>query len=207
MSHAAAKKTISNQGGLPGSLSTFLERYGIYVALALVVLISALISPAFFKFSNLLNVLRAAAVLGIVSLGQTMVILGGGIDLSVGAVMGTVAIFISEFTGGANDNVVWAMAACLGMGGLVGWLNGLLVTKRNIPPFVCTLGMLIFVEGCRFAYTAGVISGRPAPFVRQLAAIIGPVPIPVVIFIVLALGAWLLLKKTTFGRHLYAIVE
>ena len=62
-----------------GSLSTFLERRGVYVALAIVVLISALLSPAFYKFSNILNVLRAAAVLGIVSIGQTIVILGGGI--------------------------------------------------------------------------------------------------------------------------------
>jgi ribose/xylose/arabinose/galactoside ABC-type transport system permease subunit len=174
------------------------------VALGVVVLISALLSPAFYKFSNMLNVLRAAAVLGIVSIGQTMVILGGGIDLSVGAVMGTVAIFISEFTGGKDENVAIAILACLLIGVIVGWINGLLTTKRNIPPFVATLGMLIFVEGIRFAYTGGVISGRPAPFIRVLASIIGPIPIPVVIMAASAVIVGIILKKTAFGRQLYA---
>ena len=80
------------------SMSSFLSKWGVFVALALVIVISAALSPAFYKFSNVLNILRASAVLGIVCLGQTLVILGGGIDLSVGAIMGTVAIFISEFT-------------------------------------------------------------------------------------------------------------
>ena len=187
-----------------GSLSTFLERRGVYVALLIVILISAILSPAFYKFSNILNVLRAAAVLGIVSIGQTLVILGGGIDLSVGAVMGTVAIFISEFTVGKNDNVAIAIPACLLIGAIVGWINGLLTTKRNIPPFVATLGMLIFVEGVRFAYTRGVISGRPAPFVRDLASIVGPIPIPAVIMVILALIVGVMLGRTPLGRQLYA---
>lgn len=187
-----------------GSLSTFLETRGVYVALVIVVLISAMLSPSFFKFSNILNVLRAAAVLGIVSIGQTVVILGGGIDLSVGAVMGTVAIFISELTGGKDDTVLYAILVCLLIGVIVGWMNGLLIAKRNIPPFVATLGMLIFVEGIRFAYTKGIISGRPAPFVRQLAAIVGPIPIPVVIMVILAIIVGVVLKKTPFGRQLYA---
>ena len=187
-----------------GSLSTFLETRGVYVALVFVVLLSAMLSPSFFKFSNILNVLRAAAVLGIVSIGQTVVILGGGIDLSVGAVMGTVAIFISELTGGKDDTVLFAIVVCLLIGVIVGWMNGLLIAKRNIPPFVATLGMLIFVEGIRFAYTKGIISGRPAPFVRQLAAIVGPIPIPVVIMVILAIIVGVVLKKTPFGRQLYA---
>jgi ribose transport system permease protein len=187
-----------------GSPSRFLETRGVYVALVLAVLISALLSPAFFKFSNVLNVLRAAAVLGIVSIGQTVVILGGGIDLSVGATMGTVAIAVSEITGGKDDNVAVAIVVCLAIGAVVGLLNGLLIVKRNIPPFVATLGMLIFVEGARFAWTKGIISGRPAPFVRVLASIIGPIPVPVVIVALLALIVGLLLKKTPFGRQLYA---
>jgi ribose transport system permease protein len=187
-----------------GSPSRFLETRGVYVALVLAILISALLSPAFYKFSNILNVLRSAAVLGVVSIGQTMVILGGGIDLSVGAVMGTVAIAVSEITGGKDDNVAVAIVACLAIGATVGFLNGFLITKRNIPPFVATLGMLIFVEGARFAWTKGIISGRPAPFIRVLASIIGSIPVPVVIMVVLAVIVGLLLKKTPFGRQLYA---
>jgi len=204
LSQATTDNIPSPKESVSWSVSPFLAKWGVYVALALVIIISAALSPAFYKFSNVLNILRAAAVLGIVSLGQTLVILGGGIDLSVGAVMGTVAIFISEFTGGVDTGVAWAIPACLMIGVVVGWLNGMLVTKRNIPPFVCTLGMLIFVEGVRFAYTAGVISGRPAPFIRKLGSIIGFVPIPVVVMVVLSVLIWILLKKTSFGRRLYA---
>jgi ribose/xylose/arabinose/galactoside ABC-type transport system permease subunit len=186
------------------SLASFMESRGVYIALLIVIIISAILSPAFYKFSNVLNVLRAAAVLGIVSVGQTMVILGGGIDLSVGAVMGTIAIAVSELTGGRDNNVATAIVICLGIGAAVGLMNGLLIAKRNIPPFVATLGTLIFVEGLRFAWTRGIISGRPAPFIRVLASIIGPIPIPVVILAVLAVVVAFLLKKTPFGRQLYA---
>ena len=204
MDTTSSRTTRHSQVTTTRSLSTFLETRGVFIALVLAILISALLSPAFYKFSNVLNILRAAAVLGIVSIGQTMVILGGGIDLSVGAIMGTVAIAVSEITGGKDDSVAVAIVACLAIGAVVGLLNGLLITKRNIPPFVATLGMLIFVEGARFAWTRGIISGRPAPFVRVLASIIGPIPVPVVIVVVLAVAVWLLLKKTAFGRQLYA---
>ncbi len=186
------------------SFSSFLESRGVYVALLIVIIISAILSPAFYKFSNVLNVLRAAAVLGIVSIGQTMVILGGGIDLSVGAVMGTIAIAVSELTGGKDNNVAFAILVCLGIGAAVGLMNGLLITKRNIPPFVATLGMLIFVEGIRFAWTRGIISGRPAPFIGSWHPSSDQSPFPVVILVVMAVFVAVLLKRTPFGRQLYA---
>lgn len=204
MQGTSAKGQRLVQAITTGSWSTFFETRGVYLALIAVVLASAILSPAFYKFSNVLNVLRAAAVLGIVSIGQTLVILGGGIDLSVGAVMGTVAIAVSEITGGKDDQVALAIVICLALGAIVGLGNGVLITKRNIPPFVATLGMLIFVEGLRFAWTRGIISGRPAPFVRVLASIIGPIPIPVVIVVVLAILVGLMLHRTPFGRQLYA---
>lgn len=190
---------------VPEKARTFIAEHAIYLALVVLVLISMMLSPAFFKLSNLLNVLRAAAVLGIVSIGQTFVILGGGIDLSVGATMGTVAIAISEITRGSNDNVLIGILACLGIGMLIGLANGLLITKRNVPPFVVTLGMLIFVEGARLAYTKGIISGRPAPFIRQLAVVHGTAPVPLIILAVLVLVSAIILYRTAFGRRLYAV--
>lgn len=198
-----AGKTLSKTLGWD-SVMGFMVDHGIYAALVLMILISAILSPAFYKPSNLLNVLRAAAVLGIVSIGQTFVILGGGIDLSVGATMGTVAITISEVTRGTNEDVVIGIFLCLLLGIIIGVANGLLITKRNIPPFVTTLGMLIFVEGARFAWTQGIISGRPAPFIREFAAIYGWFPVPVVILVVLLIIASIILYKTPFGRQLYA---
>ena len=90
------------RGITTGSLSGFLEARGVYVALVVVILISAILSPSFFKFFNILNVLRAAAVLGIVSIGQTLVILGGGIDLSVGSQMIVVITALLASIGAAS---------------------------------------------------------------------------------------------------------
>ena len=228
----------------PEKARSLLAGHGIYLALVILVFISVLLSPAFFTVSNLLNVLRAAAVLGIVSIGQTFVILGGGIDLSigsmmaltsvvaasqmkgqseevgvslsynsdyygidlsVGATMGTVAIAISEITRGSDDNVLIGILVCLGIGLLIGLANGLLITKRNVPPFVVTLGMLIFVEGARLAYTKGIISGRPAPFIRSLAIVHGALPTPLILLAVLILISAIILYRTPFGRRLYAV--
>ncbi|OGO28810.1 MAG: hypothetical protein A2Z16_12375 [Chloroflexi bacterium RBG_16_54_18] len=189
----------------PEKARSLLAGHGIYLALVILVFISVLLSPAFFTVSNLLNVLRAAAVLGIVSIGQTFVILGGGIDLSVGATMGTVAIAISEITRGSDDNVIIGILVCLGIGLLIGLANGLLITKRNVPPFVVTLGMLIFVEGARLAYTKGIISGRPAPFIRSLAIVHGALPTPLILLAVLILISAIILYRTPFGRRLYAV--
>jgi ribose transport system permease protein len=190
---------------IPEKARSLLAGHGIYLALVILVFISVLLSPAFFTMSNLLNVLRAAAVLGIVSIGQTFVILGGGIDLSVGATMGTVAIAISEITRGSDDNVFIGILVCLGIGLLIGLANGLLITKRNVPPFVVTLGMLIFVEGARLAYTRGIISGRPAPFIRQLAIVHGALPTPLILLVILLLISAVVLYRTPFGRRLYAV--
>ena len=186
-------------------IKAFFVRNGIFVALFIVIVISSILSPSFFTLDNVLNMLRSAAVLGIVSIGQTCVIIGGGSDLSVGATMGTVAIMISEITQGTNSYVGIGIFACLSIGVLIGAANGLLITKRNIPPMVMTLGMLIFVEGARLAFTKGIISGRPAPFIRKLAEIQGVIPIPLVIMTVLFIIAAVVLYRTPYGRKLYAV--
>ena len=191
--------------------SAILETWGIYFALLLVIIISASLSPGFYSLANIVNVSRSAAILAIVGLGQTFCIIAGGIDLSIGATMGTVAIVASEISRGKNDDVGLAIVACLGVGLAVGLANGLIITKRRTPPFVTTLAMMIFVEGIRMAWTEGIISGRPAPLLRELAAIrtipiieARLIPIPVVILIVFGGISALVLYKTPLGRSIYA---
>jgi len=186
-------------------IKLFILEHGIYVFLVLLILLSSILSPTFFKLDNILNMLRSAAVLGIVSIGQTYVIIGGGADLSVGATMGTVAIMISEITKGENNNVAVGILACLLVGVIIGLINGLLITKRNMPPLVVSLGMAILVEGTRLAYTQGIISGRPAPFIRELAKIHGIFPVPLLIMVVFFAIASIILNHSPFGRKLFAV--
>jgi ribose/xylose/arabinose/galactoside ABC-type transport system permease subunit len=182
-----------------------LEKYGIYIALIIVLVIAGIIAPAIYQPGNIFNVLRQASMLGIVSIGQTLVILGAGIDLSVGAVMGLAMIIASDVTGGENDLIVLAVLLAFAAGAAVGLINGLLVTKRNVPPFVATLGMLVVVEGLRLSYTRGIPSGSIPTTLRFFGRdSVGPVPTSFVILLIVAVIFGLVLKRSTFGRSLYA---
>jgi len=188
-----------------GEWSLLLENYGIYVALIIVLVAAGLLSPAFYQPNNIFNVLRQASMLGIVAIGQTFVILAGGIDLSVGAVMGLAMVIASDITSGEDDQIVLAVLACFAAGGLIGGLNGLLVTKRNVPPFVATLGMLVLVEGARLSYTRGIPSGSIPAALRFFGRdSLGPIPTSFIVLMMISLICGLILSQSTFGRALYA---
>lgn len=187
------------------SMAAFLEQYGIYAALLLVLIITAVIAPAFYKPINLYNVLRQSAALGVASIGQTFVILGAGIDLSVGAVMGLAVVLAADISGGTNALALPAVIITLAAAASVGLLNGFLVTKRNVPPIVATLGVWIFVEGARLAYTRATPSGGVPPVIRFFSTgRVGPIPVALIVMAILfAVGAFVL-YKSPYGRMLYA---
>lgn len=141
---------------LSGYISNTVRRAGLYIAVLLVLLITAVIAPQFFAVSNLLNVSRQAAVLMIVSVGQLLVLLVGGVDLSVGSVMTTATVVTGEITGGLNGRLIEAIPICILIGIVMAYLNIFLILKRNVPPFVATLGTYILMEGARLLYTKGV---------------------------------------------------
>jgi len=188
-------------------LKLFLKSYGIYVFLAILFAASSVLSPAFLKLSNLQHIFIPGAILGIVAVGQTFVILTGrgGLDLSVAAVMATAAVMISGMTHGQNSLLFPGIAACLAFGMLVGLVNGLLVTKWNVQPFIATLGVLMIVQGGRFLYTEGSPKGTYPEFLRVLGTQhTFHIPNAVISLFIIALIAMIVLRKTTFGRQLYA---
>jgi len=176
-----------------------LSDYAIFIALAAECLILAIAAPAFFTPDNFANVLRQNAFPAIIAAGMTFAILTGGIDLSVGSVVGLSGVLCA-------DALVhgWGLAASialgLSVGVLVGLINGLVVTTIRVPPFIVTLAMMLVVRGAAFKYTnARTISGVPAsfaPFSQGWSMAI----VMVVVFAV----SWLLLMRTPFGRHVYA---
>ncbi len=188
-----------------GTFGLTLSRYGAYTALLVVGLVAAVVTPRFYTPANLINVLQAASALGIVSLGQTLVILAAGIDLSVGSVMGLSMVVAAAMTAGSDTLVGPAIVVSLALGGVIGLVNGLLVTVRNVPSFVATLGMLVFIDGVRVAYTKGVPSGGIPPFLVTLGAgKLGPLPYSLLIWVALCALLLLVLHKTPFGQRLYA---
>ncbi|MGC8837705.1 MAG: ABC transporter permease [Anaerolineae bacterium] len=183
----------------------FLERWGLYVALVVVIVAAALLSSAFYQPANLFNILRQASALGILSVGQTIVMIGGGIDLSVAATMQLATIAVAEVTKGENSLVVPGVLVSLSLGCLIGLINGFIITWRRVPPFVATLGVSIAVTGARLLATKASPSGHLPPVLRFFGHDnLGPVPVAVLVFALVALVMALVLRYTTFGRKLYA---
>jgi ribose/xylose/arabinose/galactoside ABC-type transport system permease subunit len=190
------------------ALSSVFDKFGIYIFLAILFVFASIVSPAFLRPQNLTDVLNQAAALGILSIGQTFVILTGrgGLDLSVASVMATAAVLVAKNTGGRNELLLPVALMCLLFGVLVGLANGLLITKRKVPPFMATLGMMIIIQGLRFMYTKGAPKGDFPPFLRYLGrGSLGPIPVSILSLAILTFIALIVMRKTLFGRQLYAV--
>ena len=185
--------------------AALLQRQGALVALVAICIFGAVRYYAFATPENVLNVLRQNSMLGLVALGMTFVILTGGIDLSVGALLAVAGVVAASV---APSGTVAAIAAGIGTAALLGLINGLLITKARIQPFIVTLAMLIAARGAALA-----ITGEESVRVDRLAAgftwlgrgEIGPLPVPVALFILAYVAGWLVLRYTRFGRYVYAI--
>jgi ribose transport system permease protein len=155
------------------------------------------------------NIVRLSVFLGIIAAGQTLVIISGneGIDLSTGAVVTLTAILTYTIVNGRNEQVLPALLAVLIVGGMIGLINGAGVAFLNIAPLVMTLGMAGVVSGLILVITQGNVSGAVAPIMTQLIArpVFQGIPGAILIWIVFAALMWLLLERTTYGRHLFAI--
>jgi ribose/xylose/arabinose/galactoside ABC-type transport system permease subunit len=179
---------------------------GLWLALLAIVLVAGYLSPGFLTPSNLLNVVRQASVVGIVSVGVTLVMITGGVDLSVGAVISFASVLAASLMAGQATNIPLAIGAALLMGLVVGFANGILVARWRLPPFILTLGMATVVYGVTQVYTGGTAAGVVAPEFRQvLNARIGPVPVLAIVFGLVVLAGLAIQNRTAFGRRLYLV--
>lgn len=176
--------------------------YGLIVAL---LIYGTLNSDRFLTDRNIQNVLRQSVFLGIVALGQTLVILTGGIDLSVGSVIKVAVLTSAILMNGDSNNIFVAVVATLGMGVLVGLVNGFVVTRFKVAPFIVTLGTYSILRGIAYTISTTPI-GRAAPeFLQFYDQKIGPVYVLIVAFAVLLVALLFMLRRTRFGRYIYAV--
>jgi ribose transport system permease protein len=162
-------------------------------------------SPYFLSVSNFLNIGTNIAYIGIMATLMTLVILSGGFDLSVGAVVALTGVAIAQLVD-AGWNVWAATAVGLAVGPLVGFTNSLLITRVGINPLITTLGMLSIVRGLAFVLTGGLTGA----ILEESFAFLGRgrflgIPFPIVVFALVFLAAWFALRFTTFGRAIYAV--
>lgn len=184
---------------------TFLQRFGLLISFSLLLLALSLLSDRFLRPTNLINVLRQASINGIVSVGMTMVILTGGIDLSVGSVLALSAVICADMLK-KDLPVPLAVAMALGIGAALGMINGLIITRGRIPPFIATLGMLTVARGLTLMYTQGQpITGLPSAFRFIGAGSLGPIPMPIVLFALTFILGFVILTRTRLGEYIYVL--
>ena len=171
--------------------------------------IISLLSPRFLTSSNLLNVFRQTSINAIIAAGMTFVILTAGIDLSVGSILGfTGAIGASLLMGGMN--VYLAMLIAITVGAFAGMVNGIIITKGKVQPFIATLATMIFLRGATLVFTNGKPVAVSASEVSGVFRWIGTgkllgIPIPIVLMIIVFISCYYVLNHTQFGRHIYAV--
>jgi ribose/xylose/arabinose/galactoside ABC-type transport system permease subunit len=171
----------------------------------LIVLIVALIfAPAFYTPNNLRTVAIQVSVLGVVAIGQTLVLLNRSIDMSVSAVLALGAVIVIQTESG--NPIAVSLFQAVAVAALIGLANGFLVAKRHVPPFVATFGMLVFVGGARLAYTKGQASGTVPDLLRAISIKpLGPIPAALVVWLIVNAIVIFTLRYTRFGRWIYAV--
>jgi ribose transport system permease protein len=173
--------------------------------LALLCIVMTIASPVFLTGTNALNVLRVASLLVILGIGETIVILTAGIDLSIGAVL-TISSVIAASALKAGMPLPLALPSGLMVGAALGFLNGLMVAVVKLPPFIATYGMMWVAFGFAVVLLKGqVIYGFDEAFRFLGVGHLMGVPMPIVVMVILWIPAYLLLRRTTFGRSLYAV--
>ena len=165
-------------------------------------LVAGSLEPRFFTGANLLNVLRQSSIIGVISLGMTVVILTGGIDLSVGSVLSLSVLFAASASkSGLPAPVAWACALLAGAG--LGWINGFGVSRLRLPPFIVTLGMMGFARGLSFIYTGGApITGFNPIFRLPGTGVFAGIPAPALLFGAAFIIVFVLLERCPWGEHI-----
>lgn len=182
------------------------ERYGTLFILLLMVVITTLLYPGFLSSTNLINVVRQISIIAIIAFGSTFVIISGGIDLSPGSIVGLTSVVVASLAHPGMYPVIVPILAGMIVGSLAGLVNGMLIAKTKIPPFIATLGMMIAARGAALIYS----DGRPIGNFTKTFEFIGGgdffgIPVPILILVGLLILSHILLNNTIFGLYTYAI--
>ena len=199
------------------NISNVIKNYGIALVLVVIVIVLTILRPNFINPANLIEIMRQVSFTGIVAVGMTFVLLSGGIDLSVGSNVGLAvavcALIMSgrpvplEVTGGVNINPILGIVVGILASTSVGIINGALINEIKIPPLITTLAMLEIVRGVIYVMTGAMpIYENFEEYFRFIGqGSIGPIPVPVILFLVTMLAGSIVLNKTVYGRYIYSM--
>lgn len=183
-----------------------IRKSAVLFVLAVMCTVFAILAPNFRTFGNLIVILRQVSILGIVSAGMMIVLISGGIDLSVGSRLSIVSVITSSAVVFWGINPFFSIILGVAAGTLIGFLNGFIITRTGIPPIIETLAMNVMIFGLAFIVCKGKpIYGIPESYQTFGQGYIGPIPVPVVIMIIFFGITGFILKKTYIGRYFYAV--
>jgi ribose transport system permease protein len=191
----------------PQKLIEIIGENGFIFIFILWVVVLSLTTDTFLKSQNIFTVLRQAAIVSIVAIGEMLVMLLGGMDVSLAALLGFSGIVAVSLMVKFDLSPILAGLASVLVGGLIGFLNGVLVTKVKINSVIATLGMMYVLNGMALAYTrGGTIVGPQLDQIGFLSrGYLGPIPVPVLLMFVFYVVFYFVLNKTVFGAYIYSI--
>jgi ribose transport system permease protein len=188
-------------------LSQITQKLGPLLGLIILIVIVSVLNSSFLEPLNILNMLRQVSINALIAFGMTFVILTGGIDLSVGSILALSSAFVANLMVSGLDPVLAIIVGCLA-GGVMGMVNGLMITKGKMAPFIATLATMTIFRGLTLVYTNGnPITGLGDSMAFQLfgRGYQFGIPVPAVTMMITFAILWVILHKTSFGRKTYAI--
>jgi ribose transport system permease protein len=192
--------------------STFVRNNGpillIYTIIILLAATASIFSDNFLRSSNLLNILRQSIVLGLLAIGQSTVLLTGGMDISVEMVARLVGLVVATIFAAYDSDPALILPLVLlgvGMGAVLGGINGLLITRTHAVPFIITFGTFFILRGINLAISTTPIRGIPNAYLAVYDAKIGSVPVNVIVMALIWLAVWIFFTRTRPGRSIYAV--
>ena len=181
------------------------SEYSVIIAFIIIFIASTIMNPRFLDINNQLNILMQVSIIGIVALGMTVVMLSGGIDLSVGSVLALVGV-ITVLALNASGSILVGIFTALVVGSFAGFLNGLMVAKGRIASFIATLGMMAAARSIAlYIAEGGSVSGKVKGFTAIANNDLWIFDYPVIIFFAMTALVYILMHKTRFGRYVYAL--
>lgn len=187
-------------------LAIFMRRYGIGIVMLGMIILLAVISPTFRKPSNVISILLQISINGILALGMVFVITAGGIDLSIGSMLALTSVIVGTVLN-MTGNIALACVIAVTATTLFGFLNGILIAKFNLFPFVVTLATQLVIRGVAYIVSGGYSASLANAYFKNIGngKLFGVIPIPVVILFVIAVIAYIIMHWTHFGRYIYAV--
>lgn len=185
--------------------SSVMQTWGLPIALLIIGVAMTCAHPGFLTVPNLINVARQISINGILAVGVTLVLLTGGVDLSLGSVVALAGVVAASFAQGGEYPVLVAVAAGIATGACCGAVNGVVVTQGRVPSFIATLGMMTAARGLALVVSDGRPVSNLSPDFTRLGGDIGILPIPVIVLAVIALLVSVVLRNFRLGRHIYAV--